>query len=144
MNGQNYQYSVTPTRKLNCDRSLLTFILLNLVTCGIYGIVVMSSISDDINTIASRYDGRKTMHYCLLYFVVAVVTFGIGTLVWYNNISDRIGCELARRGINYSFGAADFWLWGILGSFIFVGPFVYQYKLFKAMNQIAADYNEKG
>ena len=37
-----------------------------MITFGIYGIVVMSGVSTDINTIASRYDGKKTMHYCLV------------------------------------------------------------------------------
>ena len=50
----------------------------------------------------------------------------------------------ARRGIDYSFGASTFWLWGILGSIIVVGPFIYTYKLLKSMNLLAADYNAKG
>ena len=41
----------------------------------------------------------------------------------------RVGTELARRGIDYSFGASTFWLWGILGSIIVVGPFIYTYKV---------------
>ena len=53
---------------LRTNRRLLKLVLLNLVTFGIYGIVLFSGISSDINTIASRFDGRKTMHYCLLRF----------------------------------------------------------------------------
>jgi hypothetical protein len=52
--------------------------------------------------------------------------------------------ELVRRGIKYDFGASDFWLWNILGSLIFVGPFIYIHKRMKAMNLINADYNQKG
>lgn len=52
-----------PPAQLKTNRSLLKFILLSLITFGIYGIVVMSSISNDINLIAGRYDGKKTMHY---------------------------------------------------------------------------------
>ena len=55
-----------------------------------------------------------------------------------------MGRELNRRGIAYSFGAGDFWGWGILGAFIFVGPFVYYHKLFKAANLLAADFNNRG
>ncbi len=39
------------------------------ITFGNYGIVFYSNISTDINIIATRYDGKKTMHYCLLLFV---------------------------------------------------------------------------
>ena len=104
----------------------------------------MSSISTDINVIASRYDGKKTMHYCLLVFIFTGLTFGIAPLVWYHRISKRIGNELNRRGISYSFGAGSFWGWNILGALIGIGPLVYTHKLFKAMNKLCADYNVNG
>ncbi|MBQ2971404.1 MAG: DUF4234 domain-containing protein [Ruminococcus sp.] len=133
-----------PARQLKTNRGLLKFILLSLITFGIYGIVVMTSISTDINLIASRYDGKKTMHYCLLIFLITPITLGIASIVWCHKISARIGAELTRRGINYSFGASSYWLWGVLGSIIVVGPFVYYHKFFKSMNLLSADYNEKG
>ncbi len=144
MQGTTIQPAQTPAMQLKTNRGLLKFILLSIVTFGIYGIVVMSTISTDINYIASKYDGKKTMHYCLLVFLVGPITLGIADLVWYHRISNRIGDELTRRGLGYSFGAGTFWGWNILGAFIVVGPFIYQYKLFKAMNMLAADYNVKG
>lgn len=130
--------------KLKTNRGLLKYILLNLITFGIYGIVVLSGVSTDINVIASRYDGKKTMHYCLLYFLIAPITCGIASFVWFHNISHRIGYELRRRGIYYSFGASSFWLWCILGSLIVVGPFIYIHKLFKAMNLLSGHFNVVG
>lgn len=134
----------TPVRQLKTNKGLVKYILLSLITFGIYPLVIMSSISSDINLIASRYDGKKTMHYCLLTFIFTWLTFGIAPFVWYHRISNRIGNELNRRGIAYSFGAGSFWGWFILGSFIFVGPFIYIHKLFKAMNLLSADYNING
>lgn len=136
--------NTAPVAQLNTKRGLLKFILLTIVTFGIYSIVYFSSISSDINQIASRYDGKKTMHFCLLTFLVAPITFGIAGIVWYHKISARIGNELSRRGISYSFGAGSFWGWNVLGSFIGVGPFIYLHKLSKAMNLLCADYNVKG
>lgn len=130
-----------PAYKLKTNKSLIKYILLTLITFGIYAIVVMSSVSTDINITASKYDGKKTMHYCLLYFLISPITFGIGALVWYHKISARLGNELSRRGIAYSFGAADFWLWNVLGGFILIGPFVYTHKLLKASNLINEHYN---
>lgn len=126
------------------DKSLVKYIFLSIITFGIYGIIVMSSVSDDINIIASRYDGKKTMHYCLLIFLVGIVTFGIGIIVWYHKISDRIGNELRRRMIPYDFSAGTFWLWCVLGSLIFVGPFIYYHKLFTATNLMCQHYNVNG
>lgn len=133
-----------PVVQLKTNRSLLKFILLSLITFGIYGIVVMSAVSTDINTIAARYDGKKTMHYCLVLFIFSWLTFGIVPLVWSHKLSARIGAELSRRGIDYSFGAGSFWGWGVLGTLIFVGPFIYAHKLLKSMNLLAEDFNNKG
>lgn len=138
------QINTAPALQLKTNRGLLKFILLSAITFGIYALVFYSKVSSDINLIASRHDGKKTMHFCLLTFIVAPITMGIGAIVWCHRISARIGNELARRGIAYSFGAGSFWGWNILGSFIIVGPFVYMHKLFKAMNLLSADYNEKG
>ncbi len=138
------QAPVAPVGQLKTNRGLLKYILLSLITFGIYGLVVMSAVSTDINTIASRYDGKRTMHYCLVAFIFSWLTCGIVPLVWFHKISARIGNELERRGLGYSFGAGSFWGWYILGSMIGVGPLVYCHKLFKAMNILAADYNEKG
>lgn len=139
MNGET-----KPVGQLKTNKGLLKFILLTPLTLGIYPLVVMSSVSSDVNIVASRYDGKKTMHYCLLFFLVGPLTLGIADLVWFNNISSRIGNELKRRGVAYNFGASDFWLWNILGSLIVVGPFIYYHKLFKATNLMNADYNIKG
>ena len=136
--------STAPVGQLKTNRGLLKFILLSMITFGIYGIVVMSAVSTDINIIAGRYDGRKTMHYCWVYFLFSWLTLGIVPIVWSHKISARIGGELSRRGIDYRFGAGSFWGWNVLGSFILVGPFIYTHKLLKSMNLLAENYNIYG
>ena len=144
INVGNQSPSSAPVGQLKTNKGLIKFILLSVITFGIYSFVVMSSVSNDINVIASRYDGKRTMHFCLLAFVIAPLTLGIGILVWYHKISARIGNELQRRRIAYSFNASSFWLWSILGSLILIGPFVYIHKLFKATNLLCAHYNVNG
>ena len=133
-----------PAIRLSTNRSLLKFILLSLITFGIYGIVILSKISTDINLVASKHDGKKTMHYCLVLFLFSWLTLGIVPLVWYHKLSARMGRELERRGIDYSFGAGTFWLWDILGALIIVGPFIYTHRLLKSMNLLCEDYNARG
>ena len=135
---------VRPVGQVKTNRGLLRFILFSIITLGIYPLVFYSSISNDINVIASRYDGKRTMHYCLLFFLIGPLTLGIAYLVWPHKISNRIGNELHRRGIPFSFGAGTFWGWNILGSLIFVGPFIYLHKLAKAMNLLGQHYNLNG
>lgn len=129
---------------MKTDRSLLKTLLFTLFTFGIYPLVLYSKIGCEINTIASPYDGKKTMHYCWVVFVFSWLTCWIVPMVWMHRLAKRIGSELDRRNIEYEFGASTLWLWCLLGSLIIVGPFVYIHKLLTAMNLLAADYNEKG
>ncbi|PLS27798.1 DUF4234 domain-containing protein, partial [Bifidobacterium parmae] len=78
-------------RQLKTKRSLLKYILLGIVTLGIYDIWQMSEIGETLNIIASRRDGKRTMHYCLMFFLVGGITLGIGWFVWYHRMSSRIG-----------------------------------------------------
>ncbi|MBP3371248.1 MAG: DUF4234 domain-containing protein [Clostridia bacterium] len=133
-----------PVAQLKTNRKLWKYILFSILTFGIYGLVVMSNVSTDLNTIASRYDGKKTMHYCLIFFIFSWLTLGIAPIVWYHKLSARIGSELARRNIAYKFGAGTFWGWNVLGSLIGVGPFIYLHKLLKAMNHLSGSYNIYG
>ena len=144
MNANTVYQPTAPVVKRKTNKGLWKYIFLSIITFGIYSLVVMSSVSNDINIVASRYDGKKTMHFCLLAFIVSPITFGIANFVWYHRISERMGRELLRRGISYDFGATDYWLWNILGSIIFVGPFVYCHKLFTAANLLCENYNING
>jgi hypothetical protein len=129
---------------MKTNRGMLKLLFLGLITFGIYPLVFYSNLSTDINIIATRYDGRKTMHFCLLFFIVAPLTLGIAAIVWSHRICARIGNELCRRGIAYRFGAGSFWGWNILGTLIFIGPFIFLHKLCKSMNLLSADYNARG
>lgn len=133
-----------PVAQLRTNRALWKAILLSILTLGIYGLVMMCHIGEDMNTVASRYDGKKTMHYALLIFIIAPITLGIGAIVWIHKLCARMGNELTRRGIGYKMGASTFWLWGVLGSLILIGPFVFTHKLLKSMNLLNADYNARG
>jgi hypothetical protein len=128
--------------KINEEPGWFSFFFWSILTFGIYAIVILSRISVDINRLASPYDRRKTMHFCLLFFLVDPLTLGIAGLVWYTHLCQRIHSELVRRKIRYSFYACDFWFWNILGSLIVVGPFIFCHKLFKAMNLLGDDYNK--
>lgn len=135
---------VPPMNQLRTNRSFIKTLLLSLVTFGIYGLVCYGHITDDVNLVCSRYDGKKSMNYYLLFFLVGPITFEIATIVWLHNLCNRIGNELKRRMIDYNFSASDFWLWGVLGSLIIVGPFVFCHKFFTAVNKMNESFNSIG
>jgi len=125
------------------NRSMPLVIILSIVTFGIYAIIFYYSAAEDVNTIIAKRDGKNTMNY-ILAIILGAVTFGIFTLVWMHLIYDRIGGELARRNISYSFGPLTFWGWGLLGAFIVVGPFIALHKFCTALNLISENYNTQG
>lgn len=132
-----------PALKLPTNRSLVKMIFLSLITFGIYGVVIWNKIAGEINITASRYDGKRTCPYFAT-LCLSMITYGIFAFVWQHKFTARVGDEIKRRGYNYDFGAADFWLWCVLGSLIIVGPFIYCHKLMKSMNMINASYNIYG
>ena len=140
----NVQMPRSSMLQLPTNRGAAKAIFLTIITFGIYGLVLFTKMGDELNITATKYDGNRTMNYCLLFFVVGPLTLEIGTLVWFCKFSTRIGNELRRRNINYSFGQNDFWLWNVLGILIVIGPFVYLHKVIKAINLINADFNIKG
>ena len=129
--------------QLPTKRSLAKMIFLGILTLGVYPLVIWSRIVTELNIAASRHDGRRTMPYFAM-LTLTPFTLGILSLVWMHNFCCRIGDELNYRRINYTFGPRDFWLWGVLGSLIVVGPFIFTHKLMKSMNMINDDFNRAG
>ncbi len=134
---------VIPAIQLPTKRGLAKMVFLSLITFGIYGVVIMCKVITELNIVASRYDGKRTMPYFAMMMLVPC-TLGIMLFVWYHRLCNRIGNELLRRGCAYHFGAADFWLWQVLGSLILIGPFVFLHKFMRAMNLLNADFNANG
>ena len=140
---QQQDYVMSPKLQLPAQRNIVKYILFSILTLGIYGAVVESRISGEINIAASRADGIRTIPF-LGMLQLSAITLGIYGLVWNHKFANRLGNELIRRGYNYKFSAVDFWLWNVLGSLILIGPIIYCYKKLKAMNMINASFNIYG
>ena len=109
-----YQMPVArPAFQLPTGRALWKMFLLSIVTLGIYPMVIWSKMSMEINVVASRHDGKWTMHFLWMAFLAPLTLF-IYPLVWIHGLCERIGEELQRRKIAYKFSAATFWLWNLL------------------------------
>ena len=126
---------------LKTNRGVIKIILLSIITFGIYGLYVTHMMAKEANLVDTN--GKKIGGLLAVIFL-SMLTLGIYGIVWQHKYCNRIGNELKRRGINYAFSAKTYWGWGILGALIFVGPFVYGHKHFKAMNLMNDDYNRRG
>ncbi len=129
---------------LDTNRSLVKFILIGIITFNIYPIYITARAGEDLNMIATNWDNKRTMNYWLVALLLVPITVGVMYFVWWHGFSNRIGDEQLRRGIPRSVSASNFWLWGVLGLLILVGPFIFAYKWLGAMNELCAAYNANG
>ena len=113
--------TTAPAYQLPTERGFWKMFFLGLLTAMLYPLAILSRISMEINIVASRYDGKRTIHFLWMPLLTAI-TLGIYPLVWFHNLCNRIGDELQRRHICYNFSADTFWgwnfLWCILGSLL--------------------------
>lgn len=133
-----------PVNKLPTGRGLLKMIFLGAITFGIYNLVILTKMSNEINTVATPHDGKKTMNFLLIAFILTGLTLGIAPIVWFHKLCNRLGDEIKRRGIDFEISSKTYWGWNVLGALIGIGPLVFTHKFCKAFNLMNADYNEKG
>ena len=114
----DFERNPAPKLKLPTKRSLAKMIFLSIVTLGIYPTVIWSRLVGEVNMVASRYDGERSMSFFGM-LMLAPLTLGIHSLVWIHKLCRRIGAELGRRGVSYTFGAKDFWIWNFLMGFLY-------------------------
>ncbi len=121
------------------NRSLLAYIILTVITFGLYGIWFIYKMKEDVNTIC-REDGKNTPGLIVL-VILTVITCGIYSLVWYYQICERIGNYQTRRNMSPDINGVKYLLWSIVGSFVCgIGGFVAMYLLIKGLNSIALRY----
>ena len=128
---------------LRTNRAWWKFLLLGIITLGIYPMIAHELMIMELNITASRYDGRKTLGYAAMGFLSALTLF-VYFFVWGHQYANRLGSELRRRGIQYKMGAVHFWLLMVLFGFTIVCPFIYLHKTIKATNLINKNFNETG
>ena len=125
---------------LSTDRSIVAYILLGLVTCGIYDLYMLHCIIQDVN-ITCAGDGKKTAGI-LEYILFGILTCGIYDYIWLYNLGNRLQNNAPRYGMNFQEGGTTILLWWIFGAFLCgVGPFVAANIIIKNSNALNAAYN---
>jgi len=143
----NYQstgYNAGPQAfmPLRTDRSLLAFILLTLVTCGIYLYVFMYYMIKDINT-ACAGDGDETPGL-LVYILLSLVTCGIYSYIWLYKVGERLARNCQRYGYSVTENGTTVLLWFIFGMWLCgIGPFIGWNILINNTNMVCMGYNRE-
>lgn len=121
-------------------RSLAKYILLSLVTLGIYSIFFWYSFTEDVNKMCAG-DGQESPNYILV-MLLSFVTCGIYGLYWFYKQANRLRDISGRYGVTVTQGGTDFLLWFLVGSLVCgIGSLVGINVLISSANTVADGYN---
>ena len=128
---------------IKTNRSLLTYIVLNCLTCGIYGFYFTYSIARDVNQMCAG-DGRRTGGL-IAYILLSIITCGIYNWWWQYQLGNRLADNAPRYGLHFSENGTTVILWDVVGLLLcFLGPFFAMHILIKNTNALASAYNSRG
>lgn len=126
--------------QLDENRSLVKYILLTIITCGIYSYWFLYKIAEDAN-IVCQGDGKSTPGLAQ-FILLSLVTCGIYSWIWYYNLGNRLQEAAPKYGLNFQENGTTILMWFIFGSMLCgIGPFVAMNILIKNMNALAHAYN---
>ena len=126
--------------KIKEDRSLGMYIILSLVTCGIYSYYFLYTMAQDANTVCAG-DGKQTAGL-VAFILLSLCTCGIYAWFWYYGLGNRLAENAPRYGLTFTEKGTTVLMWLIFGSFLCgIGQFVAMHILIKNMNQLAHAYN---
>lgn len=107
-------------------RNIALYILLSIITCGIFEFYWIAVLNDDINSLTARQDDTSGGMVVLF----SIITCGIYYLFWLYKMGERIDNIKAERGIQSSNTAIMYLLLGVFG-FGIISVALMQYELNK-------------
>ena len=127
-------------RDLKDDRSIFAYIVLGLLTCGIYNIWVLYGLANDVNLICKDYGKRTTGAITLV--VLSLLTFGLYAVFWWVRLADMLGYAARKRNLNVSVSGGFILACMVLNYLVCgIASWVGVHKIFEVSNELANDYN---
>lgn len=124
------------------DRSLIMYIVLTIITCGIYSYYFLYSMAQDANTVCAG-DGKQTSGL-LVFIVLSFITCGIYAWIWYYSLGNRLAENAPRYGLTFTENGTTVLMWQIFGALLCgIGPFIAMNILINNMNRLAHAYNQQ-
>ena len=128
--------------RLKDDRGIVSYVLLNIITCGIYGFYFIHKMAQEVN-IACDGDGEETPGL-LIFILLSIVTCGFYAYYWYYKLGNRLSANASRYGLTFQENGTTVLLWCIVGLVLCgIGPLIGMYLLIKNSNMICSAYNRQ-
>ena len=123
-------------------RSLIEFIVLSLITCGIYSIIFFFCWTNDVNRICQG-DGETSPNYIVV-LLLTIVTCGLYGVYWIYKQANRLAKIAPQYGLTIVETGGTVLLWYIIGSFLCgIGTLIGTNILIKNLNLLGEAYNRK-
>ena len=123
-------------------RGVVSYLLLGIITGGIYSLWRVYVLARDVNTMCEG-DGKKTSGLLAVFFL-SLITFGIYAIVWEYKLGNRFQANAGRYGVTITRDGTTVLLWSLLGSFLFgLGPIIAMHIIFSNTNLLIDSYNQK-
>lgn len=137
----NFQQPIMAT-PVETNRSILIYIFLSILTCGIYGYYFIYKLAKDVNQMCSE-DGDK-VGGLLAYILLSYVTCGFYSYYWLYKIQNRLHGAAYRYGVLVPENGTTVLVWLIFGSLLCGIGSLYGYHIvFKSSNAVGMAYNAR-
>lgn len=124
------------------DYSLVMYILLTIVTCGIYGYYTIYKLAQDVNQICAE-DG-DSVGGLGMYILLSIVTCGFYSYYWMYKIQNRLHNNAPRYNVSVPENGTTVLMWLVFGSLLCgVGSFIGYHIVFKSANAVGLAYNNR-
>lgn len=126
--------------RLKTDRGIVSYIILSIITCGIYSWYFLYKMARDVN-IACDGDNENTAGL-IAFILLSIVTCGIYSWIWYYKLGNRLANNAPRYGLTFQENGTTVLLWLIFGVVLCgIGPLIAWNILIKNTNAICNAYN---
>ena len=125
---------------IKTDRGVIGWLLLSIVTCGIYSYYFLYCLARDINVMCQD-DGDSTPGLAA-FILLSFVTCGFYAYYWYYKIGNRLQANAPRYGLVFQENGTTVLLWQIIGVLLCgLGPIFAMNIIIKNTNAMATAYN---
>lgn len=125
---------------IKTDRGVIGWLLLSIVTCGIYSYYFLYCLARDINVMCQD-DGDSTPGLAA-FILLSFVTCGFYALYWYYKIGNRLQANAPRYGLMFQENGTTVLMWQIVGALLCgLGTIFAMNIIIKNTNAMATAYN---
>lgn len=138
-----FRKDLTMSKLMQDDRSIVKFIFLSIITCGLYEFWFFWWFVKDINQWCEEEGSRKRSSNYFVASLLAVLTLGIYTFFWYYRLGDMLGFVARRRNVDTPVSGGYMIICLVLNFFFGIALLVAMAEMINAANEIAHQHNTK-